>query len=201
MSTEDTNIVSEPSKMATPDANSSLTNSINMLTAEVSQLRQQLKEKDDKIAELHSHVLYVETELPLQSKKRKYSRSPQTDDDDGVDETNNLELENLKIENEQLKKKMEQLLACQATNQDESASLQVRNQNDSKLKDLDEKLVNGLEKIQANLEKMISSKLEVVANQTQEYKKTSYAAAVGIKDCPREDLKAIMMENQECKTN
>lgn len=199
MSTEDTNIVSEPSKMATPDANSSLTNSINMLTAEVSQLRQQLKEKDDKIAELHSHVLYVETELPLQSKKRKYSRSPQTDDDDGVDETNNLELENLKKENEQLKKKMEQLLACQATNQDESASLQVRNQNDSKLKDLDEKLVNGLEKIQANLEKMISSKLEVVANQTQEYKKTSYAAAVGIKDCPREDLKAIMMETKNAE--
>ena len=197
MSTEDTNIVSEPSKMATPEANSSLTNSINMLTAEVSQLRQQLKEKDDKIAELHSHVLYVETELPLQSKKRKYSRSPQTDDDDGGDETNNLELENLKKENEQLKKQLDQLLSWQTTN--ESESLQVSNQNDTKLKDLDEKLVNGLEKIQANLEKMISSKLEVVANQTQEYKKTSYAAAVGIKDCPREDLKAIMMETKNAE--
>ena len=175
----------------------SLTNSINKLTAEVSQLRQQLKEKDDKIAELHSHVLYVETELPLQSKKRKYSRSPQTDDDDGGDETNNLELENLKKENEQLKKQLDQLLASQATNK--SGSLQVSNQNDTKLKDLDEKLVNGLEKIQANLEKMISSKLEVVANQTQEYKKTSYAAAVGTKDCPREDLKAIMMETKNAE--
>ena len=197
MSTEDTNIVSEPSKMETPETNSSLTNSINMLTAEVSQLRQQLKEKDDKIAELHSHVLYVETELPLQSKKRKYSRSPQTDDDDGGDETNNLELENLKKENEQLKKQLDQLLSWQTTN--ESGSLQVSNQNDTKLKDLDEKLVNGLEKIQANLEKMISSKLEVVANQTQEHKKTSYAAAVGIKDCPREDLKAIMMETKNAE--
>ena len=50
--------------------NSTLINSINELTAQVTQLRQQLKEKDDMIAQLHKHVLYVETELPLQNKKR-----------------------------------------------------------------------------------------------------------------------------------
>ena len=96
MSTEDTNTP----KMTTTEAYLSFTNSINLLTAEVSQLRQQLKEKDNKIAELNDHILYVETELPLQSKKRKYSRSPQTDDNDGIDEANNLELENLRNENE-----------------------------------------------------------------------------------------------------
>ena len=193
MSTEDTNTP----KMTTTEAYLSFTNSINLLTAEVSQLRQQLKEKDNKIAELNDHILYVETELPLQSKKRKYSRSPQTDDNDGIDEANNLELENLRKENEQLKSKMDHLIASHATN--ETGSLQVSNQNSTKLKDLDEKLVNGLEKIQANLEKMISSKLEVVANQTRE-NKASYAAAVGIKDgirdCPEKSFRSMMMETK-----
>ena len=193
MSTEDTNT----SKMTTTEAYLSFTNSINMLTAEVSQLRQQLKEKDNKIAELNDHILYVETELPLQSKKRKYSRSPQTDDNDGINEANNLQLENLRKENEQLKSKVDHLIASHATN--ETGSLQVSNQNSTKLKDLDEKLVNGLEKIQANLEKMISSKLEVVANQTRE-NKTSYAAAVGIKggikDCPEKSFRSMMMETK-----
>ena len=60
--------------------NVSLTNSINELTVQVTQLRQQLKEKDDMIAQLHKHVLYVETELPLQSKKRKCSNTPLTNE-------------------------------------------------------------------------------------------------------------------------
>merc|ERR1711872_8970 len=87
---------------------STLINSINELTAQVTQLRQQLKEKDDMIAQLHKHVLYVETELPLQNKKRKCSNTPLTNDGN-VTEEGEMDVDNLRAENERLKKKIKDM--------------------------------------------------------------------------------------------
>ena len=102
---DDTSIMSEPSNNSPPppaEDNSSMTAALNRLTEEVSQLRQEIKGKNDMISELQGHIHYLETEIPIHNKKRKLSNSVQVaDEDEGM--------KNPRIENEKLRRQIDEL--------------------------------------------------------------------------------------------
>ena len=189
------------------NSTATLANSIDKLTVQVTQLKEELKAKDDIIAQLHKHILYVETELPLQSKKRKYSGSQQAADsnkESNEQELNNLreenKLNNLREENERLKTRVDQLMQCQETEQAGSSGKNKQNQESKLVNLIDEKLGDGFNQIHSNLEKLISTKLEVILQQSKQEINhvTSYAAAVGNKSPAYNDknLRDIMMETK-----
>ena len=69
---DDTNIVSEPSKVITPATNptGSTDSTIDELQAQIKQLQQDAKDKDALISQLHEHILSIETEPKSNNKKR-----------------------------------------------------------------------------------------------------------------------------------
>ena len=209
---EDTNIMSEPSKMslpppaATTDSYSSISASLDKLTAEVTQLRQVIKEKDDVISQLNEHILYIETEAPSHNKKRKFSSSAQVDDEDeGMD--------NLRIENEQLKERIDELERSKTATVITNNQIETTQENTSTttgspkdiMKMIEEKLSTGLSKIEENVNLLIETKLNKLppvtndAIPTDTVKATYAAASAGSKNHVSGNLRNIMMttKNEE----
>ena len=189
--------------------NVSLTNSINELTVQVTQLRQQLKEKDDMIAQLHKHVLYVETELPLQSKKRKCSNTPLTN----ADENETEQMDSLRAENERLKEQLEELRNNDPASEPTTENISTQNQTTvgagtpsnahEIIQIIEKKLKEGFSEIKDNVNQFIETKLNklpptVTENTPPNSVTPSYASAVG-RSHVSGDLKAIMMttKNEE----
>ena len=197
--------------------NVSLTNSINELTVQVTQLRQQLKEKDDMIAQLHKHVLYVETELPLQSKKRKCSNTPLTNADgnmteDNPDENMTEEVDSLRAENERLKKKLENMRNTDPASEPTTENFSTQNQTTvgaetaSNAHDIiqiiEKKLKEGFSEIKENVNQFMETKLNKIPVTTVDNTPTdsatpTYASAVG--KHVSGNLRSIMMttKNEE----
>ena len=126
---DDTSIMSEPSNNSPPppaEDNSSMTAALNRLTEEVSQLRKEIKGKDDMISELRGHIHYLETEIPIHNKKRKLSNSVQVaDEDEGM--------KNLRIENEKLRQQIDELRNLKAVTTDtaDTTSNQIQTTQDN----------------------------------------------------------------------
>ena len=132
---------------------------------------------------------------PIHNKKRKFSNGKL--DEEGVNE----ELNNLRNENEELKRRIEDLE--QSSRQPEitaPAETQVLPQESKLVNLIDEKLGDGFNQIHSNLEKLISTKLEVIFQQSKQEINhvTSYGAAVGNKSPAYTDknLRDIMMETK-----
>ena len=193
--------------------NVSLTNSINELTVQVTQLRQQLKEKDDMIAQLHKHVLYVETELPLQSKKRKCSNTPLTNADgnmteDNPDENMTEEVDSLRAENERLKQKLENMRntdpasepTTEKQNQTTVGAETASNAHDI-IQIIEKKLKEGFSEIKEDVNQFMETKLNkipatTIDNTPSDSATPTYASAVGRN---HGNFKTIMMatKNEE----
>ena len=118
---------------------------IDECMAEIALLKEELQRKDAKIDELEQHVLYLETEVPLQSKKRRLDSDGNFEDKAVVEES--TEIQRLNTENALLRAKTEtpenQLMAM-----------------------IEEKLTGGLESIQITMEKLINDRLKGPACQT-----------------------------------
>ena len=195
---EDTNLISEPSKVsprstAKEDSVGSDDSAFDQLKTNMDRLLKQLEDKDAQISVLHEHILSLETEIP-KSKKRKFNSNDQAEDEEE-------ELDNLRRENEQLKRRLDKLTSQETSSKEPSHNEHNQNaRQDTILVNLiNEKLGEGLEKIKDNLEKLISSKLEVVTQQSkQETIQTTFAAAVGSKDNNHVggSLRKIMMETK-----
>jgi len=111
---------------------------IDECMAEIALLKEELQRKDAKIDELEQHVLYLETEVPLQSKKRRLDSDGNFEDKAVVEES--TEIQRLNTENALLRAKTEtpenQLMAM-----------------------IEEKLTGGLESIQITMEKFVNDRL------------------------------------------
>ena len=205
---DDTSIMSEPSNNSPPppaEDTSSMTAALNRLTEEVSQLRQEIKGKDDMISELRGHIHYLETEIPIHNKKRKLSNSVQVDDEDEG-------MKNLKIENEKLKKQIDELRNLKAATVDTTSNqLQTTQGNQSNtttsnltdmMKMIEEKLCAGFSKIKDDMNELVDNKLDKLPNVANDNvpsgSSMSYASAVG-KNHVSGNLKSIMMttKNEE----
>ena len=205
---DDTSIMSEPSNNSPPppaEDNSSMTAALNRLTEEVSQLRQEIKGKDDMISELQGHIHYLETEIPIHNKKRKLSNSVQVaDEDEGM--------KNLRIENEKLRQQIDELRDLKAVTADTTSNqIQTTQENPSNtttnnltdmMKMIEEKLSSGFSKIKEDMNELVEHKLDKLPNVTNDAVPTgsslSYASAVG-KNHVSGNLKSIMMttKNEE----
>ena len=158
---DDTNIISEPSKRTTFE------DTIDHLKAEIIELKQQMElqmeEKNTQILEMQEHITTLETTTtPIHNKKRKFSNGKL--DEEGVNE----ELNNLRNENEELKRRIEDLE--QSSRQPEittHAETQAHSQESKLVNLIDEKLGDGFNQIHSNLEKLISTKLEVIFSTEQ----------------------------------
>ena len=107
------------------------------------------------ISQLHEHILSLETEAPFHNKKRKFSNPPQVDDEDEG-------MNNLRIENEQLKERLDALESSKTataitSNQTETTQENTSNTTTGNPKDImkmiEEKLSTGLSKIEENVNK------------------------------------------------
>ena len=92
-------------------------NKIDKQTAQLSKLTKQLKDKDDMISELQHHILSLETDWTTDwnsiNKKWKFSNSrPDEDEED--------EIQKLKEENLQLRKRIEELITHKESNTESS---------------------------------------------------------------------------------
>ena len=211
---DDTNIVSEPSNnppssSVTTDSPTTITASLNQLTAEVAELRKEVKEKDDIISQLHKHIHWVETEMPSHNKKRRFSNSAQIEDEDEG-------MKNLKMENEQLKQQIEELKnSGSATTNTTSNQIQTPQENASNsitqspadiMKMIKNELSSGFSEIKENVNQLIENKLnklpptvtydDIPTNSSDS--PTSYASAVGANHVSG-NLRSIMMttKNEE----
>ena len=214
---EDTNIMSEPSKETTtePSNTSSAYVTNEQLASEMAKLRQELSEKDDTISQLHDHITWLETETEpkdwsiLSNKKRKFSNSAQSGEGEGDEQ-----ITILIAENEQLKKRLDELERQKTT--DETSTCKCRNitQNTTSttntttvnttdiVKIIEEKLSIGLCSIKENVNQLIETKLNTVQTPNEatpvDPKLYSYATAVGENQISG-NLKTIMMatKNEE----
>ena len=174
---EDTNIMSEPSKETTtePSNTSSAYVTNEQLASEMAKLRQELSEKDDTISQIHDHITWLETETEpkdwsiLSNKKRKFSNSAQSGEGEGDEQ-----ITILIAENEQLKKRLDELERQKTT--DETSTCKCRNitQNTTSttntttvnttdiVKIIEEKLSIGLCSIKENVNQLIETKLNTV---------------------------------------
>ena len=203
---EDTSIMSEPSRMSPPSpatTSSSTSITTEQLAAEMAKLRQELNEKDDTISQLNEHILSLETEgfsTSSHNKKRKFSNSAQPEEEDE-------QLFNLRNENEQLKKRIDELERPSTTN--ETTNCQCKHTTTTAdsttdiVKIIEEKLSIGLSAIKENVNKLIETKLNNVQTPTNDAipvdpTQYSYASAVG-KNHVNGNLKTIMMatKNEE----
>ena len=78
---------------------------IDECMTEIALLKEELQRKDAKIDELEQHVLYLETEVPLQSKKRRLDSDGNFEDKAVVEES--TEIQRLNTENALLRAKTE----------------------------------------------------------------------------------------------
>ena len=213
---DDTNIMSEPSKLSQPspepkttESSSSITESLKQLTEEVSKLRKEIKEKDDTISQLNEHILYIETETPSHNKKRKFSNSAQIEDEDET-------MKNLKIENEQLKQQIDTLKNPEtATMNTRSNQIQTTEENASNtdtqspediMKMIKKELSFGFSEIKENVKQLIETKFNKLPTVTNDAIPTdstdspaiTYASAVGNNHVSG-NLRSIMMttKNEE----
>jgi len=139
---------------------------IETLTAQLDQYKKELEDKDDSITELREHILSLETDWTTDwnNKKRKFSNSKPEEDED-------QKLQILRNENQELKKRINDLLANKDVPYAESSNLNIHSepkviksmQTDRQMGQLIEtiegKISKGFESIQANVEEMIKSKL------------------------------------------
>ena len=213
---DDTNIMSEPSKLSQPspepkttESSSSITESLKQLTEEVSKLRKEIKEKDDTISQLNEHILYIETETPSHNKKRKFSNSAQIEDEDET-------MKNLKIENEQLKQQIDTLKNPEtATMNTRSNQIQTTEENASNtdtqspediMKMIKKELSFGFSEIKENVKQLIETKFnklptvtnDAIPTDSTDSPTTTYASAAGNNHVSG-NLRSIMMttKNEE----
>ena len=181
-------------------------NKIDQMTAQLSKLMQQLESKDDMISELQEHILSLETDWTKDwnsiNKKRKFSNSrPDEDEED--------EIQKLKEENLQLRKRIDELITHKESNT-ESSNQNIlsepksikQNRNDTPmdeiLKTIEEKMNKGFNNIQSNVEKMINEKLNGsnLLEQPNNNQRT-YANAVGEnRSANISDLRSLMLANK-----
>ena len=114
---EDTNLISEPSKVsprstAKEDSVGSDDSAFDQLKTNMDRLLKQLEDKDAQISVLHEHILSLETEIP-KSKKRKFNSNDQAEDEEE-------ELDNLRRENEQLKRRLDKLTSQETSSKESS---------------------------------------------------------------------------------
>ena len=179
---------------------------------EMQVLKQQLKEKDAMITQLQQHILTLETELPLQNKKR---RRENDDWEQQANDNKDEEIDRLTKENEQLKRKpgswaeteVEDSLGIPGNQQMDAQIKQNDLQTRQIIKIIEEKMSNGFETIQSNVEKLINDKLnnatcpdqpkptnEITTGINQP---RTYAHAVGNQNPgPVRDLRTIMLVNK-----
>ena len=180
----------QPDWPTTPfDNTEAIINEITELKAQLSKCQKQLEEKDDRISELREHVTSLETDWTKDwnsfSKKRKFSNSkPPAEEDD--------ELQKVKNENQELRKRIDELLASKEvpTNEESSSTVSEPRANESMnneggmgylIETIEKKISKGFETIQSNVENMINSKLSKL-NPEMAYElnqQKSYANAVG----------------------
>ena len=180
---------------------------------EMQQLKQQLEEKDAIITQLQQHILTLETELPLQNKKRRLDND---DWEQQAIDNKDMEIERLTKENEQLKQKpgswaeteVEDSLGIPGIHQMDA---QIKQNDDLQtrkiIKIIEDKMNNGFEKIQENVEKLINDKLnnapcpdqpkptnEITTGINQPH---TYAHTVGNqRPGPVRDLRTIILVNK-----
>ena len=192
--------------------------------AEIKFLKQELKQKDDKIAEMEEHVLSLETEQPLQSKKRRLDSAGHMEmKEELVKATYNkdIEIQRLTKEIECLKARIESQDENQSPEQQHSDqqnkeahpqkySSTSSEDNDRLMKMIEEKLSSGLCTIQTNVKKIIDEKFNNIPRHMSvtdpENKNTttnhlsSYAEAVGNQNgASVKSLRTIMLatKNEE----
>ena len=173
------------------------TGEIEDYKAMIKDLKEELRKKDDRINELREHILSLETEQPLNSKKRKKLSSVGEIE---MSEEIIKEMYDKDLKIQKLEQKNEELKAATVRQQAGETVDADKNTNLAQL--IEEKLGNGLKSIQANLEKLIEDKLQATLKQTtQEVKPTSYASVVGDKKKNQisGNLKTIIMatKNEE----
>ena len=179
----------QPDWPKTPFDNSeAIMNEISELKAQLSICQKQLEDKDDRIAELREHVTSLETDWTKDwnsfSKKRKFSNSKPVEEEDD-------ELQKVKMENQELKKRIDELLASKVVSTAEpsniasepTASESMNNEGGMGylIETIEKKISKGFETIQSNVENMINNKLsklnlERTCESNQQH---SYANAVG----------------------
>ena len=201
---DDTNIVSEPPKTAEGNSTDS-----TKIYEEIQVLKEQLKEKETLITQLKEHVLTLET-MPLYNKKRRRENDDwEQQDYDNKDD----EIARLTKENEQLKQNLGSGSKMEVEDSfgipcDQQMNVPTK-QNDLQkiIKIIEEKLSNGFETIQLNVEKLINDKLNNAkcpdhlkpTNQTTRdiNQIRNYAHAVGNQNSsPVNDLRTIMLVNK-----
>ena len=172
---------------------------------EMQLLKQQLKEKDAMITQLQQHILTLETE-PLQNKKRRLEND---DWELQVNDAKDEEIERLTKENDQLKQKPG---SWSETDDEDSLVIPGNQQRDDQInqndiqtrkiiKIIEEKISNGFETIQSNVEKLINDKLNDATCPDQPKPGTnespvSYAAVLrknGNETATVTDFRAIMV--------
>ena len=163
-------------------------NDITQLKAQLLQCQKQLEAKDDRISELGEHILSLETDWTKDwnsfNKKRKFSNSKPAEEEDD-------ELQKVKKENQELKKRIDELLASKEVSIAESSNIESEPKasefmhNEGRMgyliETIEKKISKGFETIQSNVENMINSKLgklnpEKIYESNQQQ---TYAGAVG----------------------
>ena len=150
--------------------------------AEIKLLKVELKTKDDKIAEMEEHVLSLETEQPLQSKKRRLDSAGHMEmNEELVKATYNkdIEIQRLTKEIECLKARIESQDEKQYPEQQHSdqQNKEAHPQQDTStssadtdrlMKMIEEKLSSGLCTIQTNVIKLIDNKFNNIPRHNSE---------------------------------
>ena len=174
--------------------------------AQLEQLRQDMRKKDEKIDQLQENILQMQEHIttletttipiPIHNKKRKFSNGKL--DEEGANE----ELHTLKKENEELKRRLDELekpskqpettLPVETQNLQEETKLE--NDTVKFMKMIEEKLSRGFQAIQTNLTNTIDERLNATNPQNPQQ---SYASAVGNNRTARvTDLRSIMLANK-----
>ena len=174
--------------------------------AQLEQLRKDMRKKDEKIDQLQENILQMQEHIttletttipiPIHNKKRKFSNGKL--DEEGANE----ELHNLKKENEELKRRLDELekpskqpettLPVETQNLQEETKLE--NDTVKFMKMIEEKLSRGFQAIQTNLTNTIDERLNTTNPQSPQ---RSYASAVGNNRTARvTDLRSIMLANK-----
>ena len=178
--------------------------------AQLEQLRQDMRKKDEKIDQLQENILQMQEHIttletttipiPIHNKKRKFSNGKL--DEEGVNE----ELNNLKKENEDLKRRLDELekpskqpettLSVETRALHQETKLENDNNIDTGkfMEMIEEKLNRGFQAIQTNLKNTIDERL-ITANPQNPQR--SYASAVGDNRTARvSDLRSIILANK-----
>ena len=170
--------------------------------ATIKDLREELRKKDDRINELREHILSLETEQPLNSKKRKKLSSVGEME---MSEEIIKEMYDKDLKIQKLEQKNEELRA--AFHIQDGGEVNTKNKQDETsdiIKLIEEKLSSGLESIQTNVIKLIDDRMSdkgpenTQTRQTTTVSKQTYASAAG-KNNVSGNLRTIIMatKNEE----